>query len=121
MANPEAAFTAGKKDMIPVLILFFDKGPRTEIFEKILNDRSIDQKLWEKVTYAKIEFKKDSDEAKEWKVTSAPTLLIIDNGQDKPKLLKAVRSGNSQSLQKEVQVAIKKLEKEKEKKEKGAK
>ena len=42
---------------------------------------------------------------------SAPTVVIIDNSKDKPKVLKTVKSGSPDSLRKAVLDAVKKLSK----------
>ena len=76
----------------------------------MLGDPSLDE-AFGKVSYASIEFKKDSEEAKKFKVTSAPTLLILDARPEMPKELKKMAGGSPASVKSEIEKAVKAMAK----------
>ena len=57
----------------------------------------------------KIEFKKDSEEAKAYKVSAAPTLILIDPTKQPAAVLKTITSATAKSLLKDLQDAKEKL------------
>lgn len=90
------------------MIFFSDATPKTEIFLKILSDPSLTD-VFAKVAYAKVEYKKDSEDAKKLKVTSGAVLLILDNSGDMPKELKKMTGGTPKSIKTEIEAAVKKM------------
>ena len=62
--------------------------------EKLLTDPAVGD-AWTKVTFFKIVFDKKSDEAKKFRVTRGPALLILDcRKPEKPKTIKKITGGN---------------------------
>ena len=59
--------------------------------------------------FGKVEFKKDSDEAKQFKVTAAPTLLLIDPTKEPAAVLKTITAPNPKTLVKDLQDSRDKL------------
>jgi YHS domain-containing protein len=110
LPSVEDALKAGKEK--PVIILFLDYGAKSDVFEKKTLTDPILTDLIAKVAYVTVKFKKDDDNAKKWKVTAAPTLLIVDaQKEDDPKELKRVTGGTAAALKKELEAALKKYEK----------
>jgi hypothetical protein len=93
-----------------MVILFADATPKTELFLKILSDPSLTDSF-NRVAYVKVDFKKDSPDAAKYKVTAAPTLLILDPTQAEPKEIKKITGGGPKSIKTDLDAAIKKLEK----------
>lgn len=91
-----------------MVVLFADKTPKTDAFLKVLSDPALAD-AFPKVAYAKVDFDKDSEDAKKWKVTAAPTLVLLDASGDEPKPVKSVRSGSAASIRKDFEDAAKKL------------
>lgn len=79
--------------------------------EHVLKQSQFGADTWSKVSFAKLQYRKGSDEAKRWKVRSAPSLVIIDNSKDKPKAVKTIRSGSPVTVRKAIEALIKKLSK----------
>lgn len=104
------ALNAGKTGYL-VALFFVDKGARSQAFLKLISDPSLEADF-AKCAYAKVEFKKDSEEARQFKVISAPVLLLVDARKDAPAVLKSLPGGTPKSILKELQDAFKKLEKE---------
>jgi hypothetical protein len=67
--------------------------------------------LLPKCVYARVEYKKDSDDAKRWKVTAAPVLLLVDATGEEPKELKRLAGGSAREMRAALEGAIKKLAK----------
>lgn len=109
LAGLAAALEAGKGGSKPVAILFADKSPRTDVFVKVLSEPPLGAEGFAKVAYAKVDFDKDSEEAKKWKVTAAPTLVLLDAAGAEPKLLKTIKSGTPASIRKDFDDAARKL------------
>ena len=57
----------------------------------------------------KVDYKKDSDEAKQYKVTTAPTLILLDPTKEPAALLKTITGGTPKTLLKDLQDAKEKL------------
>ncbi len=91
-----------------MVLLFADKSPRTEAFLKVLSDPALAD-AFPKVAYAKVAFEKDSEDAKKWKVTAAPVLVLLDASGAEPKVIKQVKSGSAASIRKDFEDAAKKL------------
>jgi YHS domain-containing protein len=108
--SAEEALTAAKEGNKPAVILFADAGAKSKMFSEMLGDASLDD-AFGKVSYAMVEFKKDGETEKKFKVTAAPTLVIIDASKDEPKELKKMQGGNPGTVKKEIDAAAKKLEK----------
>jgi hypothetical protein len=91
-------------------VLFFTdgKGP-SQAMLKALSDPAVEAEI-AKCSYAKVDFKKDSEEAKTFKVTAAPTLLLLDPRSTPPKEFKRLTSAAPAAILKELQLAAKKLE-----------
>lgn len=56
-----------------------------------------------------MDFDKDSEDAKKWKVTGAPTLVLLDASGAEPRLVKTIKSGSAASIKKDFDDAAKKL------------
>jgi hypothetical protein len=110
LASAEDALKAGKEGTKPVVLLFGDASPKTKLFSEMLGDPSLDD-AFGKVSYATVEFKKDGEDAKKYKVTSAPTLLILDPRPEAPKELKKMAGGSPASVKSEIEKAVKALSK----------
>lgn len=63
----------------------------------------------DKVALAEIPFSRESEEARTWKLTSAPALLLVDNTGDAPRLIKKITSGSPASLRRAIEAAAKNL------------
>ncbi len=104
----KGAIEGGKAGGYLVVVLFADKTPKTTAFEKMFLDPGVNAEVNAGTAYGKVEFKKDSDEAKQYKVTAAPTLLLIDATKE-PVVLKTITSGTPKTLLKDLQDAKAKL------------
>jgi hypothetical protein len=111
LSSAQEAMDQGKRDSKPSVLLFLDSGLKSDIFLRMLGDPALPKDLFDKVAFARVEFKKDTDEAKKWKVLSAPTLVIIDNTKDAPKVLKTLTGGSGATVKKELEEAAKLLQK----------
>ena len=111
LASIDEGLKAGNNTK-PVVIFFLEYTQKCDIFEKnVLADKSVADTIG-KVAYVKVVYKKDSEEAKKWKVSSTPTLLVIDASKDgEPKEVKRLTSGTPATIKKELETAIKKYEK----------
>jgi hypothetical protein len=69
----ESARAAGKL----ALVAFDDGGKEGEALLKGLEDRML-ARLQDRFTFIRVPFRKESDEARLWGVSSAPMLLVID-------------------------------------------
>ena len=87
-----------------------DASPKSKQWTEALGDKSLDD-VFGKVAYVALEFKKDGEDEKKWKVTAAPTLVLIDATKDEPKEIKKLTSPAPPTVKKELEAAIKKLEK----------
>ena len=111
---PEGATTAkgaiegGKAGGYLVAVLFADKSPKTDAFVKVFLDATVNPEILS-CAFGKVEFKKDSDEAKLYKVTAAPTLLLIDPTKEPAAVLKTITSASPKTLLKDLQDAKAKL------------
>lgn len=116
----EAAKDSGK----PVLYFFATQKADSVALEQALMDESL-KELLEKFVLVKSEIKRDSEDAKKFKVTSStsPVLLILTpaEGDGDPKVVKKLTGKKSaKDLKKEFEKALKDLEKkEGEEKEEG--
>lgn len=104
----EEAVKAAKEGGKVALVLFSDAGPKSKLFSQMLGDASLDESFG-KVAYAMVEFTKDSADAKKLKVTSAPTLLVLDVSKEEPKELKKMSGGAPPTVKKEIEAALKKV------------
>jgi hypothetical protein len=93
-----------------VALYFTDKSAKSQSFLKLLSDPDVEAEV-NKTAYAKVEFKKDSEEAVKFGVTAAPTLVLIDATPDEPKVLKTLTGGTKASILKELADNAKKIEK----------
>lgn len=110
LASADEALKAGKEGKKPVVLLFGDASPKTKFFSEMLGDPSLDESFGN-VQYSTVEFKKDSEDAKKYKVTAAPTLLILDPRGEAPKELKKLTSGSPASVKTAIAAAIKTISK----------
>jgi len=109
IAGADAAVTVAKDGSKPGVLVFVDDKPKSQLFLKIFSDPAM-AALYEKASFGKVEFKKDSEECRKWKVTEAPVCLIVDPA-DESKPLKTWKSGTAKALAKEIEEAAKKLKK----------
>lgn len=110
LASAEEALKAGKEGSKPVVLLFGDASPKTKMMSEMLGDPSLDESF-SSVFFATIEFKKDGDEAKKFKVSSAPTVLILDPRPETPKELKKLTSGAPPTVKSAIAAAVKAMAK----------
>ena len=108
LGSADEALKAGKDGTKPVVLLFGDTTPKTKLFLQLLSDPSLDQSFMN-VAYATIPYEKDGDEAKKYKVTAAPTLLILDPRPEAPKELKKLTSGAPAGVKSAITAALKTL------------
>ena len=104
----KGAVEGGKAGGYLVAALFADKSAKTEAFMKLFLDAGVNPEILN-CAFGKVEFKKDSEEAKRYKVTAAPTLLLIDPTKETPVVLKTITSGTPKTLLKDLQEAKEKL------------
>jgi hypothetical protein len=111
---PEGAATAkdaiegGKAGGYLTAVLFADKSAKTEAFLKLFLDPGVNPEILG-CAFGKVEYKKDSEEAKTYKVTAAPTLILIDPTKQPAAVLKTITSATAKSLLKDLQDAKEKL------------
>jgi hypothetical protein len=104
----KGAVEGGKAGGYLVAALFADKSAKSEAFMKLFLDAGVNPEILN-CAFGKVEFKKDSEEAKHYKVTAAPTLLLIDPTKETPVVLKTITSGTAKTLLKDIQEAREKL------------
>jgi hypothetical protein len=76
-----------------VLVLAFrTEGKDSEETLKALEDRMV-ARLHDRCTFVEIPFKKDSPEALRWKVTSAPTVVVVNPAREESKSVVASAAG----------------------------
>lgn len=107
-SSVKGAIEGGKAGGYLVAVVFVDKSPKTDAFMKLFLDAGVNPEILS-CAFGKVEFKKDSDEAKQYKVATAPTLLLLDPTKEPAALLKTVTSGTPKSLLKDLQDAKEKL------------
>lgn len=83
-----------------------DAGAKSKMWSELLGSKELDE-TFAKVSYAAVLFEKGSDEAKKYKVTSAPVLVIVDPNENAT--LKTITSPAPKTIKTEVENAIKKL------------
>lgn len=109
LPNVKDAVENGKTGPYLTVLFFTDgKGP-SQAMLRALSDPAVEAEI-AKCSYAKVEFKKDSEDAKAFKVTSAPALLLLDPRPSPPKEFKRLTSAAPAAILKELQLAAKKLE-----------
>jgi hypothetical protein len=102
------AIEGGKAGGYLTAVIFADKSPKTEAFLKLFLDAGVNPEILG-CAFGKIEFKKDSEEAKAYKVSAAPTLILIDPTKQPAAVLKTITSATAKSLLKDLQDAKEKL------------
>jgi hypothetical protein len=107
-ATVKDAIEGGKAGGYLTAVLFADKTPKTEAFLRIFLDAGVNPEILG-CAFGKVEFKKDSEEAKKYKVTAAPTLLLIDPTKDPAAVLKTITTATPKTLLKDLQEAKEKL------------
>ena len=110
LAGVEAAMTSAKGGPKPAVLFFGDDKPKSKALLNVFSDPAFGPDLYEKAAFSKVEFKKDSDECKKWKVTEAPTILIVDPAGDEGTVLKTIKSGAPKAIRKDIEDAIKKVQ-----------
>ena len=108
LASADEALKAGKDGTKPVVLLFGDATPKTKLFIQQISDPSLDPSFMN-VAYAAVAYEKDGEEAKKYKVTSAPTLLVLDPRPEAPKELKKLTSGAPGGVRSAIAAAVKTL------------
>jgi hypothetical protein len=104
----KGAVEGGKAGGYMVAALFADKSAKTEAFMKLFLDAGVNPEILG-CAFAKVEFKKDSEEAKLYKVTAAPTLLLIDPTKEPATVLKSISTATAKTLLKDLQEAREKV------------
>lgn len=105
----KAALEAGKGGGYLVVALYVPKGGKSALLTAI-SDPSIEADI-SNCAFAKVEFSKDSEDAKVLKVTAANTLVFVDPRPEPVKIIKTLTSGGAAVLLKELQAARKEMEK----------
>ena len=106
--SAKGAIEGGKAGGYLVAVLFADKSPKSEAFMKLFLDPAVNMEI-NGCAYGKVDFKKDSEEAKLYKVGAAPTLLLLDPNAKDNSVLKTITSGTAKSLLKDLQDAKAKI------------
>ena len=75
--------SAGDKKKL-VALVFADDKKDSEALLNVLEDRWV-AKHHERLTFSKIAYERNSDTAKKWNVTTAPTILLINPAEEDPK------------------------------------
>lgn len=107
LTDADAAVAAGKSESKPVALVFVDDKPKSAAFLQIFADPTMMEEM-EKVVFARIEFKKDSEEAKRWKVAQGATLVILDVTGDEPKVVKTLTGVGAKAVKTALEDQIKK-------------
>ena len=102
------AISAGKTGGYLTVLFFTDKGAGSAAMLKAISDPTVEADIT-RCSYAKVEFKKDSEDAKTYKVTAAPAVLFIDPTQEPPKELKRLTTGGAAAIVKEIKDGLKKM------------
>jgi len=110
LSSIDEALKTGKDGAKPVVLLFADASPRAKLFLQILSHPALDSSFAE-VVYAAVVYEKGGEEAKKYKVTAAPTLLILDPRPETPKELKKLTSGSPGTVRSAIAAAVKTLSK----------
>lgn len=104
----KGAVESGKAGGYLVAVVFVDKTPKSDAFMKVFLDAAVNPEILN-CAFGKVEFKKDSEEAKQFKVTSAPTLLLLDPTKEPVAVLKTITAPNPKTLLKDLQESRDKL------------
>jgi len=104
------ALDAAKGGGYVAIVFFADKGAASQALLKVVSDPSLTEEIGN-CAYVRVDYKKDSEDAKKLGVTSAPTLLLIDATGEQPKELKKLTTATAKTLLKDLQDAAKKMEK----------
>jgi len=104
----KGAIESGKAGGYLVAVVFVDKTPKSDAFMKVFLDAAVNPEILN-CAFGKVEFKKDSDEARQFKVTAAPTLLLIDPTKEPAAVLKTITAPNPKTLVKDLQESRDKL------------
>lgn len=91
-------------------LLFTEGGPRTNLFLKVLFDPAAVDGL-AKFAFVKIDHKKDGPEAKRFKVSGAPLLLLLDPTGEEPKELRRISGGSAKEIRSQLDAALRRLQK----------
>jgi hypothetical protein len=110
LESATAAFDAGKADSKPVVLLFVDAKPKSEMFKKGLGDAAF-KGMFDNVAFCEVAWAKDNEDAKKWKVTEVPRMLVIDPTDGEGKVLKTLTSNAPKSVKAAIDEAVKKLKK----------
>ena len=105
----KAALEAGKGGGYLVVALYVPKGGKSPLLTAI-SDPSIEGDI-SNCAFAKVEFDKDSADAKALKVTAPNTLVFVDPRPEPVKIIKTMTSGGAAAILKELQAARKEMEK----------
>ena len=110
LESATAAFDAGKTDGKPVVLLFVDAKPKSEMFKKSLGDAAF-KGVFDNVAFCEVAWAKDNEDAKKWKVTEVPKMLVIDPTDGEGKVLKTLTSNAPKTVKAAIDEAVKKLKK----------
>lgn len=110
LESPAAALEAGKADAKPVVLLFVDAKPKSEMFKKSLGDAAF-KGVFDNVAFCQIDWTKDNEDAKKWKVTEVPKMLVIDPTDGEGKVLKTLNTNAPKTVKAAIDEAVKKLKK----------
>ena len=107
-ATVKGALESGRAGGYLVAVVFVDKSAKSDAFLKVFLDAAVNPEILN-CAFGKVEFKKDSDEAKQYKVTAAPTLLLLDPTKEPAAVLKTITTPDPKKLLKDLQESRDKL------------
>lgn len=113
-SSVEDAIKLGKEEKKPVVLFFSDGKDSSQAMEKTLLD-SVNKDLIPKFVWVRVEYKKDAEGVKKYKIGKAPTLVVIDPGAEKPEEAPLGRL-EGKKMPKETRAALEKILKDAEKK-----
>lgn len=110
LSSVDEAVKAGKEGGKPVVLFFGDAGAKSKLFLELLGDPSLDDSFGG-VAYAAVDFDKTGEDAKRFKVTAAPALLVLDPRTEAPKELKKLSGGTTGAVKAAIAAAVKAMSK----------
>jgi hypothetical protein len=110
LSSLDEAMKAGKDGSKPVVLFFGDAGAKSKFFLEMLGDPSLDDSFGS-VAYAAVAFDKTGEDAKKFKVTAAPALLVLDPRGEAPKELKKLAGGTPGAVKTAIAAAVKAMSK----------
>lgn len=108
------AIKLGKDEKKPVVLFFGDGKDNSRAMEKTLLD-AVNKDIIPKFVWVRVEYKKNSDDVKKYKISKVPTLVVIDPNAEKPEEAPLGKL-EGKKMPKETRKALEKILKDLEKK-----